>query len=929
MKLCSMIVTATLFAALAGTAAAQQLPGWRWQNPLPQGNDLHDISYWNNPGFWDHVYISGDHGTVLRTLNGQDFSIMRTATTAPLKAIRYRERLFAAGHNGTLIVSHDEGTTWEELASGTTDYLHAIDFSSVTHGWAVGYNRSILHTSDRGATWVSQSLPGTTQFEDVSFIDDNEGWAAGYGGKAAILHTTDGGNFWIGQANPAIHRLHSISMWPGGHGWAVGERWTQLYTTDHGVTWVRGDSLSGADYFSVDYRPSVTLGDRVWIAGSGGTILHSPDNGRSWVRQASGTNRPLSKIVFVGGTSTGWAIGAAGTILKSTNGGDTWEKVHRSYVGTDLSTVHFTNRDTGWVAGVGGRILRTNDGGARWADQSRGDYNYNDIHFLDGEEGWVVGDDGVVMFTGEGGEGFPSWNGPHDTGTRNDLYAIHFSDPQHGLAVGKAGTIIATRGVGTPWVRRQSPTMNPLYGVFLASNTTAWAVGLQGTVIRTEDGGLNWTLYPTGVTDRLTAVFATDTMHVWAVGTRGRIINSSDGGRTWQTQDSGISSALLTVHFIDRNFGWAAGTEGTIVWTSDGGQTWTRQVTGTSKFLSGIYLADDEYGWVVGEDGAILNTINGGVWGLAWLRLVHAAPDVGLGLIDVYLNGVRVIDDLDYRGVSRNIAVPTDGAEIAVVPGSVSAIGADDPRFNVVLSEGQTYAAVLAGEIGHPDGPLSLITVPKKPSGKTVAPVPVGFVHAVPDGPPVDCFVNGVTMCSDLSFGQYNLGTSTDEHQIMNIRRHDDGSLVESFDVTLSSSEEVFPIILTGYLSPPPGSEDRSVSMMIVSETGEVSTPAIVTRLEDDSVVREFKLLGNYPNPFNPSTTIRFDLPATSDVTLTVFDVLGRVVRKFERPMVPAGFGRSQSVDSQGLSSGVYVYSLSAVGAGEINTATGSMLLIR
>ena len=45
------------------------------------------------------------------------------------------------------------------------------------------------------------------------------------------------------------------------------------------------------------------------------------------------------------------------------------------------------------------------------------------------------------------------------------------------------------------------------------------------------------------------------------------------------------------------------------------------------------------------------------------------------------------------------------------------------------------------------------------------------------------------------------------------------------------------------------------------------------------TVLAEYVLEGNYPNPFNTQTTIRFGLPESTQVTLVVYDVLGRQVR--------------------------------------------------
>ncbi len=72
-----------------------------------------------------------------------------------------------------------------------------------------------------------------------------------------------------------------------------------------------------------------------------------------------------------------------------------------------------------------------------------------------------------------------------------------------------------------------------------------------------------------------------------------------------------------------------------------------------------------------------------------------------------------------------------------------------------------------------------------------------------------------------------------------------------------------------------------------------------------------FRLYDNYPNPFNPQTTIRFDMPQRARVRLTVFDVLGRVVTTLvDEPLAP---GSHRAVFEAGtLPSGVYFYRLEA-----------------
>jgi hypothetical protein len=78
-----------------------------------------------------------------------------------------------------------------------------------------------------------------------------------------------------------------------------------------------------------------------------------------------------------------------------------------------------------------------------------------------------------------------------------------------------------------------------------------------------------------------------------------------------------------------------------------------------------------------------------------------------------------------------------------------------------------------------------------------------------------------------------------------------------------------------------------------------------------------FQLSQNYPNPFNPSTTITFSIPKAGHVTLKVFDILGNeVATLFDGFKTPQTY--SIKFDGVGLPSGVYLYSLNALGENQV-----------
>jgi hypothetical protein len=90
-----------------------------------------------------------------------------------------------------------------------------------------------------------------------------------------------------------------------------------------------------------------------------------------------------------------------------------------------------------------------------------------------------------------------------------------------------------------------------------------------------------------------------------------------------------------------------------------------------------------------------------------------------------------------------------------------------------------------------------------------------------------------------------------------------------------------------------------------------------------------FELRQNYPNPFNPSTTIEFSIPERSDVTMTIYNVLGQAVRTFNAGTQNVGTYRIvwDGTNDFGMtvSTGVYFYT---VRAGE-HTATKKMVYMK
>jgi hypothetical protein len=161
---------------------------------------------------------------------------------------------------------------------------------------------------------------------------------------------------------------------------------------------------------------------------------------------------------------------------------------------------------------------------------------------------------------------------------------------------------------------------------------------------------------------------------------------------------------------------------------------------------------------------------------------------------------------------------------------------------------------------------------------------------------------------------------------------------------TVLSAPQVFPVVLSASISDdwtwavlsgtPPGYHTGAAEADLYSTLRftHVTVPAGVTWGSEDGVFlsdvtgvnestttpKVLRLEQNFPNPFNPRTTIRFDLPAAGPVRLAIYDVAGRLVRVLVEGKIPAGSHEAvwdgRDAASRGMASGGYFARLEAGG---------------
>ena len=184
----------------------------------------------------------------------------------------------------------------------------------------------------------------------------------------------------------------------------------------------------------------------------------------------------------------------------------------------------------------------------------------------------------------------------------------------------------------------------------------------------------------------------------------------------------------------------------------------------------------------------------------------------------------------------------------------------------------------------------------------------------------------------------YTATLGTDEGGIFNVAYEQLESTV--FVEAVASTDGVTEVValdlpigdfmLQTVIAPATAGKSGLLELNTYDQLGRSSPSRVVTSTEELTEVPDaFLVHQNYPNPFNPSTTIRYELSQRSDVTFTVVNVYGQVVRRLGFEQRSAGVhsvtwdGRNDSGTS--VASGVYFYKISA---GDL-TQTRSMTLLR
>jgi len=605
---------------------------WHFHNPLPQGNTLRDVYFFD----LQTGLAVGDGGTIMKTSDG---GMSWEMVTAPVKSNLYALDFisshvgFICGSSGTILRSSNGGMTWEETVSGTTVTLRDIQFYDSPRGYVVGDNGTILVSHDCGFTWSPQVTCTASTLHALNCLDPLRAFTVGDDGT--ILSTINGGGQWDLQESGTTEPLFKVVFSNEYRGWICGNAGIILRTLNAGESWVMQESgiqegLCGLSCYDEN---------KVWAAGKNGKIICTTDGGVNWMPQNSNSDRGLNAVFSVNG-QTCFIAGDNGIQIMTFDGGMTWKSGTNSmYDPGFLRFAGFTDELHAWACDGGSNIVHSNDGGITWTvyGTNPGPY-WHEFVLSDPQTGFSLNGDyviGEVDVTHDGGITWDSSYRPQQSWIEH-YTSVFFISPDTGWVGGiledfisyyfdRSFVILKTTDGGQSWSRKviSPPPTECIWGdlidLYFTDGLHGWAIGYvenwdnyYSYLLKTSNGGASWSL----VSCNLGGYTWWDGDHIiyfnnmkgYAIDDwGGNIFKTTSGGSGWNLINTGYSSHLEDGYFSDPENGWVIGSNGTILHTGDGGISWTQEACPTNYTLKRILFTPNGDGWIFGENSLILH----------------------------------------------------------------------------------------------------------------------------------------------------------------------------------------------------------------------------------------------------------------------------------------------------------------------------------
>jgi photosystem II stability/assembly factor-like uncharacterized protein len=729
--------------------------------------------------------------------------------------------------------------------------------------------RGIFKSTDAGATWTNIST--TSFYAEVSCLvmnpSDPDVLLAGttFGGFApqGILKSVDAGATWTQSSTglPDYIGVYDMAIDPLQPDIVYVATSDGFYrSVNEGADWTRMSSAPGF-VNTVDLCASMP---NVMCLATGGGVFVSNDTGATFTQLGAPPSDMMSIVVDQGNGNVLYATGR-GT-FKSLNRGASWSDLSFVSLGTVIRQDP-NNRQVLYLGNFyfgpttpNSWIQKTSNGGSTWPVVLR-DVAVNDIVVARSNSavvyagGFAKRDVGGVFKSADAGAHWTTM-----AGIPTNSIAVHPGNAAVVYLGGDTGLFKSIDG-GATWLPIQNGLDQPSSGHVLEvqidpgqPQTVYCGTSIQG-VFKSLDGGINWTHLTSPLTDcRAIAIDPIDTHVVYASSWRGVVCVTVDGGEQWQ-------------------------------------QLGTAMVGGENLVLDPT-------------DRDVLYSALDGIWGY------ERTSQCAMPVIASHLPDVVDLSQCD-TGCALTFGVQTadDYSQVAVVAlehmtGSTW-IQVDQIAAPLPVSEWQLEYHVDGSET---PGQHLFRCVARGVDGSRAASAAVEVTFSVG---PVPTFFSSIE--SAYVDGSVRIRWSTEgtaDAQGFNVCRKRAGSEFRRLNEELIAARGDYELVDSDV-------EARvtyAYQVEAVTESGAWLSPMTSVSIPAFTL----QLVQNRPNPFNPSTTISFEMPVASTARLEIYDVSGHLVATVLNRPIRAGRNDAKwdgrDFAGRPASSGVYFYRLTALG---------------
>jgi hypothetical protein len=259
----------------------------------------------------------------------------------------------------------------------------------------------------------------------------------------------------------------------------------------------------------------------------------------------------------------------------------------------------------------------------------------------------------------------------------------------------------------------------------------------------------------------------------------------------------------------------------------------------------------------------------------ARVQIIHNAPDP---VVDIYANGLLLLDDFQFRQATEFQTVPAGvPITIAVAPGNSTSANDAIASFPVTFESGKVYAVTASGVVGDPNTPFTLLVDDNAlEASVTAGKVALNVLHGSPDAPAVDVVVRtGGKIVSNLAYGAFTPYLEVNPGvYYLDIKPAGVNAIVATFKADLSAlSDGAARVFASGFLGGTPGFglfaalPDGSVVELPLSPVARVQVihnspePTVDVYANNDLFLDDFE--------FRTATPFVF-VPAETDITLGI-----------------------------------------------------------